>query len=154
VLMYRFVRRMGAAAATVAIFTSAAVASVLLHLDLPELRRVVEEQLMDQLAPLFEGKIVIERIGHLGLDGVGGIRVSVLDPELRQVLSIDGVRAHVSRLDVGRSLLFGKGPVRLTITELSVDHADIDVGTDSSGALRLRRAFDLRDKTSSPKKPP
>ncbi len=130
-------------------FSSAALAGALLHIDTPVARRVASAQVTSLLASTLEGRIAIENIGHIGLDGVGGINARVYDPEGTEVLRGQNIRAKMSVVSVLKSVLAGKGDMEVGLSELSIDDANVNLDADAKGNLKLVNAFDPKDKTPS-----
>ncbi len=141
---------LGAVVATTVTFTTAAAFATVVHLDVPTGRRLVATQVSKIANGSLAGKIEIDRIGHIGLDGLAGVRGRVFDPTGVQVVAVDGVTARVHALDIARSALMGKGPIRIAVDFARVGNADVDVSADETGALRLANAFAAKN----PKPPP
>ncbi|WP_394842632.1 translocation/assembly module TamB [Pendulispora brunnea] len=130
---------------TAATFAMATVGGALVHVNLPATRRVIAVQVNNVLAATFQGKLTIQRIGHIGLGGtsrLGGVHVSLDDPDGKRVALLDGVNAAIDTRDLVRSLLLEKGQIRIALPELSVDAADVSLDSDSSGSLGLAHAFE------------
>ncbi|RYG67149.1 hypothetical protein EON77_16750, partial [bacterium] len=87
------------------IFVCAAVAAVLVHLDLPATRRLVSARVNGVLASELAGTVEIEHLSALGLRGVEGGRVRVRDPEGVQVLLADGIEVRIRTIDALRTAL-------------------------------------------------
>ncbi|HEY8075929.1 MAG TPA: translocation/assembly module TamB domain-containing protein [Labilithrix sp.] len=133
----------GAVVGTTVVFVSGTAAAAVLHLDVPATRRLVATQLTNVLHHQFKGEVAVERIGHLGIFGVSGVRVSVTDPQGVRVLHVDGAHAKVGTLALARSALFGKGPIRIPVEDVGIDHVDAAIDADPSGkGLRLATAFE------------
>ncbi|MDB4997204.1 MAG: hypothetical protein JWM74_4636, partial [Myxococcaceae bacterium] len=132
-------------------FSSAALAGALLHIDTPVARRVASTQVTSLLASTFEGRIAIENIGHIGLDGAGGINGRVYDPSGVEVIRADNIRAKLSVIGLLKSVLAGSGDMDVALSELTIDDANINLDADAKGNLKLLDAFDPKDK--SPSKP-
>ncbi len=140
-------RRVLAAAAKAlglaAAFTLAAGGGAILHLGLGAPRRFAAKQVSAMLARSFKGRIVIQRVGSLRLTRLDGVDAEVFDPEGRQVLALQGVRARFSTLTVLRSMV-GRGPLVVRVPELTINGAEVTVEEDATGDLGLLRAFDSR----------
>lgn len=130
-----------------ATFTAAAAAGALLHLNTAPARRAIATQVTAALASLFQGRLELESVGHVDLGGARGIRARVRDPEGRTVLFADGMAARIETLALVRSLLLGKGELRVDLTDVEVDFAEVVLDTDAEGNLHLARAFAPRDTT-------
>jgi translocation and assembly module TamB len=138
----RTVRFIAVAIGVVLTFVLALVVSVLLQLDLPAARRVAVREINGILAPQFKGKIVITRLGHLSIFGVGGLDVQVTAADGTRVLTGRGVAARISPLTIVRSALLGKGDLMIAVDSLKIDSVDGDLDTRPDGSLKLVGAFD------------
>ncbi|MBN9167245.1 MAG: translocation/assembly module TamB domain-containing protein [Myxococcales bacterium] len=138
------------------LFVCAAVAAVLVHLDLPATRRLVSAQVNGVLASELAGTVEIEHISALGLRGVDGVRVRVRDPEGGQVLHADGISVRIRTIEALRSALSSEGPIMIDLPSVSVGNADVNLDADPSGQLRLEQAFAPRrpSEPSAPNAPP
>ncbi|MDB4935880.1 MAG: hypothetical protein JWP87_2852 [Labilithrix sp.] len=141
----------GAVVGTTVTFVTATAAAAVLHLDVPATRRLVTTQVNGLLHAQFAGDVAIERLGHLGLRGIDGVRVRVKDPTGMQVLYVDGARVRVRALDAARSFLFGKGDIVVPVDAVSIDNVDAAIDGDAAGNLRIANAFAAR--TPTPPKP-
>lgn len=127
-------------------FVTATAAGAVLHLDMEATRRLVRTQADSILEGQLRGKVVVERLAGLGLGGIEGARVRVLDPHGVQVLFVDGVTVRVRALDAARSALFGDGPIGVRIEKVEIDHVDAALDADPDGGLRIAHAFEPREK--------
>ncbi|WP_394828317.1 translocation/assembly module TamB domain-containing protein [Pendulispora albinea] len=141
----------GKVVGTTVTLAGATCAGILLHLDRPATRRVAASQLNALLASTFKGRIAIENVAHLGLDGVRGVRVRITDPNGTQVLYADDVSAELSAIAVAKSALFGKGDIDVAVRAVDVAYLDVNVDEDQSPehTMRLLRALESKD-TSPP----
>ena len=143
----------GAVVGTTVTFASAAVGGVLLHLDAPVTRRLVATQVNAALHGVLTGELTIERIGSIGLGGIGGVRARVKDGDGVQVLFVDGVKVRVDGIGAARSALFGKGPITIDVSQVSIDHVDVALDADKTNEnLRIANAF--QPKPDDKPKPP
>lgn len=132
---------LGAVVAVTVTFVAAAVAGVVVHLDAPATRRLVAARVNAALGRSLEGRVEIERIGRLGLLGLGGVDARVYDPDGVQVLAAVGARGSVRTLEALRSALLGGGPIHVVIPSVGIDYVDVNLDRDPSGELRLAAAF-------------
>ncbi len=139
----------GAAVGTGATFVLAIVGSLVLHLDVPVTRRVVTRAVNEILGPVFQGRLTIETLGRLGLDGIDDTRVRVIDPSGKAVLSAEGVHGRIATWTLVRALLASPSSIEVDISDASVEQADLRFDTDEAGALHLARAFTPRPTTPS-----
>jgi translocation and assembly module TamB len=131
--------------------------AAVLHLDAPAVRRIVVSQANGILASTLKGQVHIDSIGHLGLDGVDGVRVHIEDPDGVRVLAVDGVRVRVRGVEAVRSALFGKGPIVIEVPEVAIHDVEANLDTDGTNArnLRLANTFVFRNPTpTGPNAPP
>jgi hypothetical protein len=123
------------------------VALLFVSLRLSFAREQVRTRVNVVFAELFHGKLVIERIGAVGLWGASGIDVRVLDPNGAQVVRAQGIRAELSvpRL-VWQFVTNGDRP-ELAISSVHVDHADVTLREDEELGVTLAGTFLPRDTT-------
>lgn len=136
----RAVGAVARALGTSALFVLAVVGGLLLHLDVPAVRRAVISRVNPVLASALVGHIVIDRAGSLGAQCVRDVDAHVVDPSGQTVLRATGVSGCIATTTLLRSLAGGAG-VTVTLRGVSVAEADVSLDSDESGALRLARAF-------------
>jgi translocation and assembly module TamB len=141
-------RGIARALAACAVVTSIVAAAVPLSLHLAPVRRMVATNVNRALAPVFAGRITVDRIGALGLTYVEGLDAHVDDADGRRVLQVEGARARVSTWTLVRSVLGPRGEIVVDVPELSVARVEATLDPDDSGTLRIARAFELRPDTS------
>src|SRR5262252_6818927 len=78
------------------VFALAAALGLILHLGLSPARRLVAATITRVLDGPLRGRIVVEHIERLAIDGVGGVTAVVYDEEGRRVLAVYGLRARTS----------------------------------------------------------
>jgi translocation and assembly module TamB len=115
--------------------------ATVLHMDLAVTRRLVARTTNRILRPVFQGRLTIETLGRLGLDGFDGARVRIDDPTGRPVLTADGVSGRISVVKLLRIILGSSKSIEVDITEASVEHADLRFDTDSEGMPMLEHAL-------------
>ena len=141
----------GLSLGTVVVFLASVVLGVLLHLGTPSARRLAMSEVNAILAPSFQGKIRIDRLGGLGLFGLSGTDATIFDPAGRPVLVVRGVRVRLATFGVIRSAVLQKrGPLTIDLTDVSIDALDVRLDTDPAGNLDLVNAFN----PSQPGPPP
>jgi translocation and assembly module TamB len=96
------------------------------------------------LAPLFLGKIEIDRLGQLGLWGAGGIDARIFDPQGRQVIRAQGLSAHVSLPRLLLDLIRGP-PLTLHLSAAQCDHLDVALHDDEEMGVSIGSTFLLRE---------
>lgn len=137
-------------------FVAGVAAATVIHLDMPATRRLVTTQGNAITKSLLQGDVHINRIGHIGLDGVSGIAVTIKDPDGVQVLDVTGVKVKTNALAIARSALFGgKGPIAIPLDLVQIDNVDANLDVDKTGQnLRIANAFVPKDQTPTPPSPP
>ncbi len=110
-------------------------------LQTPFAREQVRLRVNTALAPVFEGRLRIERIGGLGLWGVSGVDARVFDPQGRQVIRVQGLEARASLPRLGWQLAFGKPAARLELDRVRIAFADVTLREDEELGVTLARAF-------------
>lgn len=112
-----------------------------LTLNTPLARRLLGNAVNRALAGYFCGQVTVERIGSIGLSGIRGIRVTVVNPEKHQALSLRNLDARFALLPTMRDLVMGRRKLSLTIEELSVNQVTTVLQSDAADNLNLQRAF-------------
>jgi translocation and assembly module TamB len=134
---------------TTLLLLAAVVGGLLLHLNVNAVRRALVTRVNDVLASALAGRIVLDRVGALGVLYADDVDAHVDDPSGTTVLRVSGVDAHVLAVDLLQSLATG-GDLRLAIDRLSVARADVDLDADEKGTLRIANAFAPRAPSSPP----
>lgn len=142
---------LGSVVGCTVVFGVAAAAGILIHLDAPAVRSLVATQVTSVLHATLVGDIRIEHLGHLGLDGLRGVKVRIFDGEGIQVLAVEGVDVKVDGLGAARSALFGKGPITVDVPALRIGNVDANLDGDGKpgdqASLRIANAFAVRNPT-------
>lgn len=135
------------------IFAASTVGAAVGHLDHPAARRFVVATLDQVLAPMFKGKIVVEKIDRVVLAQgiVQGVDLVIEDAEGHRVIVAKGVSARLSPVRLVKSLL-GDGPLDLALSEVRVDFGDVLLRDDASGVPSIAGAFDSKE-PPKPKQP-
>ncbi|HEX6274920.1 MAG TPA: hypothetical protein VFZ53_17880, partial [Polyangiaceae bacterium] len=115
---------------------------VTLALDLPPVRELVRERANVELEKALKGKITLERLGALGFRGVGGVDATIHDPSGKRVIVLRGVDVDTFWPRIVWSALTDDDAIRIGIDEISLDHGEIIVRDDGSGAPTLAAAFE------------
>lgn len=124
-----------------AIFVVALAGGVLLHLRTPAALRCVRTTANAILATNLAGRVEIDAIDRIGIDGIGGARVTVHDPSGVQVLHLDGVTVRMHGVAIARSALLASGPLVIDGVSIDVRNIDADLDGTPDGALRIANAF-------------
>jgi translocation and assembly module TamB len=131
----------GLKVATGVVFALTTAGAVVLHLDLPITRRLVARVTNRLLLPVFRGRLTIEHLGRLGLDGIDGTRVRIFDPAGQCVVVAEGVHARILTIKLIRGLLASPMAVDVEIPEATIDHVDLLFDTDQAGVPLLATAL-------------
>ncbi|MBL9112775.1 MAG: hypothetical protein JNM74_26040, partial [Myxococcales bacterium] len=147
----RLLVALGKGAALLLVFVVALVVAVLAHVDTPRGRRLVAGGVTAALDGQFRGRIVLDRVGRIGLDGVSGIDARLVSDTGDVLISAQGLAARADVLTLARravGFVAGTQPTLVVaLDEVSADHLAVDVGRDSSSVPKLLRALE------SPKPP-
>jgi hypothetical protein len=117
---------------------------LLLSVDTDMGRRAIANNVNTRLDALFQGKVHIARIGHIGLDGISGLDVDVTAPDGKRVIAARGIAAHGDVIKVARAAR-GDEPLVINVTQVSLDGAEVSLDNDDAGVSDIERAFTLRD---------
>jgi translocation and assembly module TamB len=147
----RALRFLGFALLALVGFIVAVVAVVLSILDTPPVRKLAAREVNQILAGQFQGHVVITRLGHLSIFGVGGVDAAISSADRRPLLAAQGVSAALSPFPILKSALLGKGDIVITVNRIEVDQVDVDVDSGPDGSLELVHAFDSKTPPTPPK---
>lgn len=112
-------------------------------------REQVRVQANKALSTLFQGKLVIDRVGGLSLWGIEGVDAQVFDASGAQVIRAQGLRTFLSLPGLGWQFISnGKRP-QLYIASVHVDHLDVTLREDEELGVTLASTF-LPRETSEP----
>ncbi|APR88204.1 Hypothetical protein A7982_13553 [Minicystis rosea] len=151
----RVLGTMGAVMGLTAVFVSALVVSVAVHLDLAPTRRVVRTVANGILGTTFKGKLVLGEIDRLSLRGLSVRSVAALDPRGVEVVRIDGLRADTDVIAIAKSALFGGGSIRVPVPLIHIDRVDVGLEPGEAGGPTIADTFLLRNPSpSAPGGPP
>jgi hypothetical protein len=112
-------------------------------------REQLRAQVNGVLSELFQGRLIIDRIGAVGLWGVSGVDARVLDPRGAQVIRAQELSARLSLPSLGYQLIANSERPELDIASVRVEHADVTLREDEELGVTLAGAFLPRD-TSAP----
>jgi translocation and assembly module TamB len=135
-------------------FVFVLVVAALLVIDLPWGRRLATRELDAMLAPMFKGKIVVDRVGSLMLSGVGDVDAHIDAADGTRVLVARGASARIVPLALLRSLLGASQDLHVDVFDVNVDSVEVVVDTDDAGALKLVGAFEPAKPPTPPTPPP
>ncbi len=123
--------------------------AALVHVGTPSGRRLVTRIANENLAELFHGKIVIDRIGGLGPEGLVGVDGRVLTEDGKPLVDARGIEARIDAWALLQKALFSEEPPLVRVDALAVDHVEISLA-DPRGFLAFRDAFVLKKPSSGP----
>jgi translocation and assembly module TamB len=133
---------------TFVVFLAAVVLGFAAHLDVPATQRAVVARVNGLLAPLFAGRLTIDRVGSLGLATLGGVDAHMDDPDGKTVIRATGIAGRVSTVALVRSLLAGRVVVGIPVASLV--SAEVDLDRDEAGTIRIAKAFLPRTPSTTP----
>lgn len=142
----RFALGLAAGLGLSVVFVGSLAAALLLHLDAPAARREIARLASDGISSGLRGRfevIDVDRIALLGgrLD-VG--KLTVRDPEGREVGAAYGVHARFDLLDLGKAFLSKTGATP-TIQQVVVDRIDVALIPNAEGVPTIADAFAAKD---------
>ena len=142
----RLLAALGKGAALLLVFVVALVVAALVHVDTPRGRRLVAGGVTAALDGQFRGRFVLDRVGRIGLDGVSGIDARLVSDTGEVLISAQGLAARADVLTLARrasGFAAGTQPTLVVaLDEVSADHLAVNVGRDSTSALKLLRALE------------
>jgi translocation and assembly module TamB len=118
------------------------------HLGHPIARRLVATSVNRTLASVLVGRVVIDRIGSLGLTGIDDVDAHVDDATGQTVVRLEGVHARLSTGLLLRRLFGGRRQVDIDLPLLSAARVDVMVASDESGSPRVSSALAVRQPPS------
>jgi autotransporter translocation and assembly factor TamB len=121
---------------------------VIASINLPPGREFIRTHVNDALADTFTGKLMLDRIGYVGFDRVGNVRVSVFDARGRKVLALSGVSLRAAWPGVVLDAI-RKRPLSIEITPVRCEHIEVTLIDDGTGSPTLASAFSPRHPTPS-----
>lgn len=146
-------RLLGVVAALV-LFTITFVGSLILHGDLPSSRRFVAHATTQLLNSIFEGEILVHEIKHIGFDGLDIQTLEARDPTGQRVLFVQGVHVRLPVTKALQKLALGGGAIALTIEDLHVDNAEVNIDLGPDGRHRIHATFTPRPSPPTPSQGP
>lgn len=132
---------------------AALVVAVLVFVNTAAFREQLRVRVNTALAPLFQGKLQIERVGAVGLAGIGGVDARVFDAQGRQVLRVQGLRVKAALPSIAWQFLRNPDHPQIRLDTVAIDHADVTLRPDEATAVTLGSAFLPREVSSTPSKP-
>ncbi len=149
----RWLRRSGLVLFALVLGVLTLVASALGALQTPWGRERVRLLVNDALAEVFQGKIVIERIGGVGLSGVSGVDARVFDPAGKQVIALYDLRALAALPSLAYQLVASSARPELLIPLVRIEHAEVALRDDAELGVTLASTF-LPRETEAEAEPP
>lgn len=145
----RIFGRVAAGVGLVVTFVAALAFGVLLHLDTPSGRRVVVARINPVLASVLHGTLRIDGLERVGLHGAEGLSATMVDDEGVTVVRAGGLRARISVVDLVRSLLTKDEDLRVSVSDVELDWAEVSLDMRADGRTRLEAAFEPRPVTAN-----
>ncbi|HYQ16219.1 MAG TPA: hypothetical protein VEQ58_10695, partial [Polyangiaceae bacterium] len=115
-------------------------------------REQIRTQVNGVLSSLFQGKIVIDRLGGASLLGVSGVDARVFDASGKQIVRAQGLSATASLPRLAWQFITNSERPELTIAAIHVDYADVNLREDPEVGVTIASAF-LPRETSEPETP-
>jgi translocation and assembly module TamB len=117
----------------------------LVSINLTPVSRLVSTKLNSILQPMFQGQLLVRRLGSIDFAGVSGAEVEVRDPAGRSVLVAQGVDLRLFWPAVAFHALTGSDPLEIPIERVAVQKLDLTVLDDGSGTPTLAHAFEPKE---------
>jgi hypothetical protein len=118
-------------------------------------REQIRTQVNSALSSVFQGKIVLDRLGGVTLWGVEGVDARVFDAQGKQVIRVQGLSAGASLPRLAWQLITNGDRPELTIASVDVAHADVNLREDEEVGVTLASAFLPRESDEpEPPSPP
>lgn len=149
----RFRRAVGAVAAALGlgiVFVGSALVALGLHLDRPVSHRVVRDVANRVLGSVFEGRLEVGEIEHVGIDGADIRTVTAFDPRGAPTLHASRLRARLDVVALLRDLLVGEGDLEIDIPFARLEDADVLVEPGPAGRLTIEETFSPRPSPAVP----
>jgi autotransporter translocation and assembly factor TamB len=146
----KLLRGLAYALAFLLVAISALVAVIAVTLDTPWGREQLRRQVNAALALQFQGRLELERVGHVGLSGVRGVDASVYDAAGERVVRARGVAVLASLPGILWQLLANASAPELVIASARVDYVDLTLREDEEAAVTVANAFLPRDGEPEP----
>ncbi len=114
----------------------------LISINLSPLSGWIATRVNATLEPMFEGRVVLRKLGYLDFGGILGADVEVLDPAGQTVLVARDVDVRLSVLSVAWNAVAGSSnTLSIPIDRIALESLDVNVIDDGSGSPTLANAF-------------
>ncbi len=138
----RYAKRAAIGVAGLVSFVVLAVMGGLFSLRFAAVRGYVVTRVNGALADAFKGKIVLHRVGSLGLGGVGAADAEIFDPAGHRVLDVHGLSAQLSVPTIVWAALTSKSqPLTVRLDSVRVQHAEVTLIDNGTGSPTLADTF-------------
>ncbi len=141
-------RHIGRVAFSAIVFALAAGGGVIVHRNVRAVRRAIVARVNAALTTAIPGRIHIEQVGSVGVDGVAGISAAITDPDGATVIHVRDLAARIDLAALLRSLR-SVGPLEIDLSRVSAASVDVNLDPGPTGALRIASAF-VPDKPAAP----
>lgn len=138
-----------------ATFAAAAIGGVVLHANLPPIRRLARSITNDATANVFAGRLLIGEIERLDLGRRGHVvvkKAEIYDPEQKLVIGATGIEGSIDLVALLRSLTSNRPP-HIDIDLAAIDEAEVVLDKDAQGSLAIVRAFKPKHPSAPSTKP-
>ncbi len=138
----RVARRLGKAFGYALLALLGLMVLLLACVNLAPVRNFVAARTNAALSETFAGRVSIERIGAIGWRGVSGVDARGFDAAGKQVLDVHGASVSLPWPRLVWDLLVKKpNPLRIKLDRTALEHADITLRDDGTGAPTLAKMF-------------
>ena len=145
----RYARRAVIGVAVLLGLVALTVTGALLSLRVASVRSYIVSRVNGVLADSFKGRVLLHRVGTIGLTGVSAADAEVFDPVGHRVLDIHGLSAQLSVPSLVWAVLTHKSqPLAIRLETVSIRHAEVALLDNGSGSPTLADTF--LPKTPSP----
>jgi autotransporter translocation and assembly factor TamB len=115
-------------------------------------REQIRRQVNAALSDVFQGKVVLDRVGGVTLWGVDGVDARAFDARGQQVVRVQELSVVASLPSLAWQLITNGDKPELSIASVSVGHADVNLREDDEAGVTLAAAF-LPRESSEPEPP-
>lgn len=138
----RYAKRLGVAALALLGLVVVLTAGALFSLRFAAVRSFAVTRVNAALNDTFKGRLVVRRVGNIGLYGVSAADAQLFDPAGHRVLDVHGLEASLSVPSLVWAALTEKSkPLTIHITQASLRHVEVVLIDNGSGSPTLADAF-------------
>lgn len=144
----------GAVLGLTSVFVIAAASGLVIHIQLPPMRRLFARVALGLVNDSIQGRIEVQSVDHLRTNSLEVRGVRILDPTGRVVIDADRLQAYVATGALIGSALRGSGDILVRIPHVRSDRMAVQLEQQPDGNLSLVQAFLPRPKPPRPPGPP